>query len=241
MKAQQGQNVQGSVMVVGGGIAGMQASLDLADSGFFVYLVEKTPAIGGVMAQLDKTFPTNDCAMWIISPKLVEVGRHLNIELLTLTEVTSISGEAGNFEIEVLKHPRYVDMDKCIACGTCAEKCPKKVDDPFNENLIKRKAAYVDYAQAVPLKYAIDEKNCIYFKKGKCRACEKFCPTDAINFEEKEETDSLNVGSVILAPGFKPFDPSRFDTYHYASYPNVVTSMEFERILSATGPYQGHL
>ena len=160
---------------------------------------------------------------------------------MTLTEVTSISGEAGNFEIEVLKHPRYVDMDKCIACGTCAEKCPKKVDDPFNENLIKRKAAYVDYAQAVPLKYAIDEKNCIYFKKGKCRACEKFCPTDAINFEEKEETDSLNVGSVILAPGFKPFDPSRFDTYHYASYPNVVTSMEFERILSATGPYQGHL
>ena len=160
---------------------------------------------------------------------------------MTLTEVTSISGEAGNFEIEVLKHPRYVDMDKCIACGTCAEKCPKKVDDPFNENLIKRKAAYVDYAQAVPLKYAIDKKNCIYFKKGKCRACEKFCPTDAINFEEKEETDSLNVGSVILAPGFKPFDPSRFDTYHYASYPNVVTSMEFERILSATGPYQGHL
>ncbi|MBW1868352.1 MAG: CoB--CoM heterodisulfide reductase iron-sulfur subunit A family protein, partial [Deltaproteobacteria bacterium] len=118
---------------------------------------------------------------------------------------------------------------------------PKKVDDPFNENLIKRKAAYVDYAQAVPLKYAIDKENCIYFKKGKCRACEKFCPTDAINFEEKEETGSLNVGSVILAPGFKPFDPSRFDTYHYASYPNVVTSMEFERILSATGPYQGHL
>ena len=160
---------------------------------------------------------------------------------MTLTEVTSINGEAGNFEIEILKHPRYVDMDKCIACGTCSEKCPKKVDDPFNENLIKRKAAYVDYAQAVPLKYAIDKENCIYFKKGKCRACEKFCPTDAINFEEKEETGSLNVGSVILAPGFKPFDPSRFDTYHYTSYPNVVTSMEFERILSATGPYQGHL
>ncbi len=160
---------------------------------------------------------------------------------MTLTEVTSINGAAGNFEIEILKHPRYVDMDKCIACGTCSEKCPKKVDDPFNENLIKRKAAYVDYAQAVPLKYAIDKENCIYFKKGKCRACEKFCPTDAINFEEKEETGSLNVGSVILAPGFKPFDPSQFDTYHYTSYPNVVTSMEFERILSATGPFQGHL
>ena len=132
-------------------------------------------------------------------------------------------------------------MEKCIACGACAEKCPKKVSDPFNENLIKRKAAYVDYAQAVPLKYAIDKENCIYFKKGKCRACEKFCPTGAINFEEKEERHSLKVGSVILAPGFKPFDPGQFDTYHYATYPNVVTSMEFERILSATGPYQGHL
>ena len=155
--------------------------------------------------------------------------------------MTAIDGEAGNFEVEVLKHPRYVDMEKCIACGTCAEKCPKKVDDPFNESLIKRKAAYVDYAQAVPLKYAIDKENCIYFKKGKCRACEKFCPTEAINFEEKEESHSLKVGSVILAPGFKPFDPGQFDTYHYTTYPNVVTSMEFERILSATGPYQGHL
>ena len=158
-----------------------------------------------------------------------------------MCEVTGIGGEAGNFEIEVLKHPRYVDMEKCIACGTCAEKCPKKVQDPFNENLIKRKAIYVEYAQAVPLKYAIDEENCIYFQKGKCRACEKFCPTEAINFSEKEKTVSLNVGSVILAPGFKPFDPSSFETYHYASYANVVTSMEFERILSATGPYHGHL
>jgi heterodisulfide reductase subunit A len=158
-----------------------------------------------------------------------------------LCEVTGIGGEAGNFEIEVLRHPRYVDMDKCIACGTCSEKCPKKVADPFNENLIKRKAIYVEYAQAVPLKYAIDEETCIYFQKGKCRACEKFCPAEAINFEEKETTASLNVGSVILAPGFKPFDPSSFDTYHYAAYQNVVTSMEFERILSATGPYHGHL
>jgi heterodisulfide reductase subunit A len=160
---------------------------------------------------------------------------------LTLSEVTGINGEAGNFEIEVLKHPRYVDMEKCIACGTCAEKCPKKVDDPYNENLIKRKAAYVDYAQAVPLKFAIDKENCIYFQKGKCRACEKFCPTHAINFDEKEETVSLRVGSVILAPGFEAFDPARFDAYNYAAYPNVVTSMEFERILSSTGPFQGHL
>ena len=132
-------------------------------------------------------------------------------------------------------------MDKCIACGTCAEKCPKKVDDVYNESLIKRKAIYVEYPQAVPLKYVIDEANCIYLTKGKCRACEKFCPSKAINFDEKEERKTLNVGSVILAPGFKAFDPSRYTTYKYARNPNVVTSMEFERILSATGPYQGHL
>ena len=132
-------------------------------------------------------------------------------------------------------------MDKCIACGTCAEKCPKKVDDVYNESLIKRKAIYVEYAQAVPLKYVIDEANCIYLTKGKCRACEKFCPSKAINFDEKEEIKTLQVGAVILAPGFKTFDPSQYTTYKYAKKPNVVTSMEFERILSATGPYQGHL
>jgi heterodisulfide reductase subunit A len=152
-----------------------------------------------------------------------------------------VSGEPGNFSVEVVKHPRFVDMEKCIACGTCAEKCPKKVDDAFNENLIKRKAVYVQYAQAVPLKYAIDKDNCIFFEKGKCRACEKFCPTKAINFEEKEQKIPLNVGAIVLAPGFAPYDPSRYQTYKYAKYPNVVTSMEFERILSATGPYQGHL
>ena len=134
-----------------------------------------------------------------------------------------------------------MDMEKCIACGTCAEKCPKKVDDPFNQNLEKRKAAYVEYAQAVPLKYAIDKENCIYFQKGKCRACEKFCPTNAINFDEKEERLNLHVGAIILAPGFTPYDPNKDDTFKHSKFPNVVTSMEFERILSATGPYQGHL
>jgi heterodisulfide reductase subunit A len=152
-----------------------------------------------------------------------------------------VSGEPGNFSVEVVKHPRFVDMEKCIACGTCAEKCPKKVDDAFNENLIKRKAVYVQYAQAVPLKYAIDKDHCIFFEKGKCRACEKFCPTKAIKFEDKEEKIHLNVGAIVLAPGFAPYDPTRYQTYKYAKYPNVVTSMEFERILSATGPYQGHL
>ena len=143
--------------------------------------------------------------------------------------------------MNVIQHPRFVDMDKCIACGTCAEKCPKKVDDIYNESLIKRKAIYVPYSQTVPLKYAIDQENCIFFKKGKCRACEKFCEAGAINFDDQEKEIPLNVGSVILAPGFKSFDPSRYDAYSYSSMPNVITSLEFERILSATGPFMGHL
>jgi heterodisulfide reductase subunit A len=155
--------------------------------------------------------------------------------------VKDISGTEGNFTVNVVQHPRFVDMDKCIACGNCAEKCPKKVDDIYNEGLIKRKAIYVPYSQAVPLKYSIDQENCIYFKKGKCRACEKFCEAGAINFDDQEKEITLNVGSVILAPGFKSFDPGRYDTYSYSSMPNVVTSLEFERILSATGPFMGHL
>jgi heterodisulfide reductase subunit A len=155
--------------------------------------------------------------------------------------VQSISGEQGNFTVTVLQHPRYVDVEKCIACGMCAEKCPKKVDDDYNEQLIKRKAIYVPYSQAVPLKYAIDPDSCIYLTKKKCGACEKICPSGAINFDDTEKTITLQIGSVILAPGFSAFDPSRFDTYSYARLPDVVTSLEFERILSATGPYAGHL
>ncbi len=155
--------------------------------------------------------------------------------------MTSVSGEAGDFTVTVLQHPRYVDMDKCIACGLCAEKCPKKVDDVYNEKLVKRKAIYVPYSQAVPLKYVIDPDNCIYLTRGKCGACRKFCPSGAIDFNDREKTLTLQVGSLVLAPGFTSFDPSRFDTYGYAHLPDVVTSLEFERILSATGPYEGHL
>ena len=143
--------------------------------------------------------------------------------------------------MEIRKHPRYVDVSKCIACGTCAEKCPKKVDSEYNEGLSKRKAIYVPYSQAVPLKYAIDKENCIYFEKGKCRACEKFCPAGAIAFQDKEETRTVNVGAVILSPGFAPFDPSRYENYRYGFSPNVVTSLEFERLLSPTGPHGGHV
>jgi heterodisulfide reductase subunit A len=155
--------------------------------------------------------------------------------------VTSIAGAEGNFTVTILQHPRYVDVDKCIACGLCAEKCPKKVDDEYNEKLAARKSIYVPYPQAVPLKYTIDAQNCIYFNKGKCGACEKNCPSGAINFKDTEKTIRLQVGSVILAPGFQAFDPAGFDNYRYDSLPDVVTSLEFERILSATGPYCGHL
>jgi len=231
----------GAVLVAGGGIAGVQAALDLADSGYFVYLVERSAAIGGVMSQLDKTFPTNDCSMCILSPKLVECGRHLNIQILTLSELEEIKGEEGNFEVTVLKHPRYVDESKCVACGICAQKCPRKVANPFDEGLGERKAIYVLYPQAVPLKYAIDRAHCIYFEKGKCRACEKFCENKAIDFDQKEEKLTLKVGSVILAPGFEAFDANLITHYGYSRFPNVVTAKEFERILSASGPYQGHL
>jgi len=155
--------------------------------------------------------------------------------------VTSLAGAEGNFTVTILQHPRYVDVEKCIACGLCAEKCPKKVDDVYNEKLIKRKAIYVPYPQAVPLKYTIDAENCIYLKKGKCGACEKYCPSGAINFNDTQKTLTLQVGSVILAPGFKTFDPVGLDNYPCADLPDVVTSQEFERILSATGPYSGHL
>ena len=166
----------------------------------------------------------------------------MNIELKTLSEVKGIKGEAGNFRVELIQRPRYIDEEKCIACGVCAEKCPKKVVDTYNTGLSKRKSAYVEYAQAVPLKYVIDPDTCIYFKKkGKCAACKKFCPTEAVDFDQKEQVVTLNVGSVILATGFTPFDPSQFDNYQYANLSNVITSMELERILSASGPTMGHL
>ena len=233
-------NLVGSVMVVGGGVAGIQAALELADSGYYVYIVEKTSGIGGTMAQLDKTFPTNDCASCIILPKLVECDRHLNIELLTLARVEKVRGSAGHFSIQVKKKPRYIDLDKCISCGICAEKCPINVKDEFNFGINKRKAVYIKYGQSVPLKYAIDPSACIYFTLGKCRACEKFCPTGAVNFTQTEETVTITVGAVILAPGFKPFDPSGHDFFGYHTK-DVVTSLEYERLLSIGGPNKGAL
>jgi heterodisulfide reductase subunit A len=224
----------GAVMVVGGGVAGIQASLDLADSGFKVYLVDKGSSIGGVMAQLDKTFPTNDCSMCILSPKLVATGRHPNITILTNAGITGLSGEAGNFEVKIRKNSRYIIEDKCNGCGICAQKCPIEAVDMFNKGLANRSAVYVEYPQAVPLKYKIDREKCIG-----CGTCYEICKARAIEYDQKESETTLKVGSIILAPGFEPFDARLKSEYGYGRFQNVVTSIEFERILSASGPYGG--
>ncbi|MGB9712746.1 MAG: FAD-dependent oxidoreductase [Dissulfurimicrobium sp.] len=235
-------NPRGSVLVVGGGIAGVQAALDLAESGYYVHLVERRPAIGGAMAKLDKTFPTNDCSACILSPKLVECGRNLNINLLTLSELISLDGEPGDFKAVVRQHPRYVDTTKCIACGLCAEKCPKKTKNGFNMGLSERKAVYLMYPQAVPLKYAIDPDECIWLKRpGRCGACANVCPAGAINFDDVPKDHVFEVGSVVLALGFSLFDPSGLDFTGYRRIPNVVTAMEFERLLSPSGPCLGRM
>ncbi|MCE8426385.1 MAG: CoB--CoM heterodisulfide reductase iron-sulfur subunit A family protein [Candidatus Methanoperedens sp.] len=232
--------MKGSVAVVGGGIAGIQASLDLADSGYKTYLIESKPSIGGVMSQLDKTFPTNDCAMCILSPKLVETGRHPNIELLGYSDVKSITGKAGDFKVKLIKKARYVDETKCTGCGTCTEKCPSKVPDEYNAEMSKRKSIYIPFAQAIPRVATIDAAHCLYLTKGKCGVCKKVCGPKAVDYEQKDKEIELNVGSVVLAIGFKPFDPSILKNYRF-DHPDVITSLQFERLLSASGPTQGHV
>ena len=230
----------GSVLVIGGGIAGIQASLDLADTGYKVYLVEKAPSIGGAMAQLDKTLPTNDCSICIQAPKMVEVGRHPNIELLAYSEVRNLEGKAGNFTVTVFRKARFVDETKCKNCGDCAAKCPrKKIPSEFDLGLANRTAAYIPFPQAVPPVYLIDKEYCIYFETGKCRACEKACPADAINFEQEDQKVTINVGAIIVATGFEEFDPSAKGEFGFGAYKNVVTSLQFERLLSASGPTGG--
>lgn len=236
------------VMVVGGGIAGIQAALDVADQGIKVYLVEKTPSIGGRMAQLDKTFPTLDCAACILTPKMAAVARHPNIELMTYTEVREITGRAGDFKVKVLKKPRYVDIDKCTGCGICIQKCPsKKVPNEFNMGLDYRTAIYIPFPQSVPLKATIDPEHCLYFKglkegkKDVCRVCERFCPAKAINFEQQPEEIELNVASIIFATGFELEDPRKREEYGYGKLDNVYTHLEFERMVSATGPTGGDI
>ncbi len=230
----------GDVMVVGGGISGIQAALDLAYAGFKVYLVEKSPTIGGKMAQLHKTFPTNDCSMCIESPKFVECNRHPNIEIMTYTEVDSVEGQAGDFRVTLIKKPRYIDEGKCTGCTTCVEYCPVKVPDPYNQDISQNKAIHIYFAQAIPLVTYIDE-SCLYLKDKKCSICKAVCKNDAIDFNQMPQRVEVKVGAIVLAFGFEPFDPKIREDYGYGRMQNVVTSLDYERLLCATGPYEGEI
>ncbi len=234
--------IQEDTLVVGGGIAGIQAALEIANSGNKVYLVERQPSIGGHMAQFDKTFPTLDCSACILTPRMVEAGSHPNIELLTWAEVERVEGYVGNFTVTIRQKPRYVDTEACTGCGICWEKCPKKViDEEFEAGLGFRKAVYTPFAQAVPKYPVIDTENCTYFLNGKCKACEKLCPTGAIKFDQEEEYISVTVGNIILATGYDLFDARRIPQYGYGRLANVFTSLEFERMCNAAGPTNGEI
>ena len=230
----------GDVMIVGGGISGIQAALDLATAGYKVCLVEKSPTIGGHMAQLDKTFPTNDCSMCIESPKFVECNRHPNIEIMTYTEVDTVEGEAGNFKVTLTKKPRYVLESRCTGCTVCVEYCPVTYPDKFNQDISSNKAIHIFFSQAIPLVTYIDE-SCLYLKENKCKICQGVCKADAIDFNQTSEKIEINVGAILLSPGFEPFDPKLRNDYGYGKFENVVTSFDYERLLCATGPYEGEI
>jgi heterodisulfide reductase subunit A len=233
-------------LVIGGGIAGIQTSLDLANDGFKVHLVERDPSIGGHMAQLDKTFPTLDCSSCILTPKMMEVAHHENIELLTYAEVASIEGSIGNYTVKIKKKPRYVDVDKCTGCGDCATACRLKdrIVSEFNQGMGKRGAAYMPFPQAVPLKYVIDDKKCLFLTKGKCGdepLCKKACAQQAIAFDQKEEIIERKVGAIVIATGYDVMDPTLVYEYGYDQSPDVITTLEIERLISSSGPTKGEI
>ncbi|MEM0021246.1 MAG: CoB--CoM heterodisulfide reductase iron-sulfur subunit A family protein [Fervidicoccaceae archaeon] len=238
------------VLVVGAGIAGIQAALDLAEQGIKVYLIDRNPSIGGKMALLDKTFPTLDCASCILAPKMASVQRNPNIKILTLSELKQIDGKAGNFHCRILKHPSYVDWEKCTGCGTCIEKCPQKVPDEFNLGMSKRKAIFIAFPQAVPRKAVIDAANCLRLNppqklkeraggRAICGICERFCPAGAIKFSDASEEVIIEASAVIIATGMEIYDARNVPEYGYGKYQNVFVHLEFERMLSSTGPTGG--
>jgi heterodisulfide reductase subunit A len=227
--------IDADVLIVGAGISGMQAALDIGDKGYKVVIIDKTSTIGGAMVKLDKTFPTNDCSICTAAPKMVELSRHPNIELITYADVNSLDGKPGNFKVNIWRKSKYVDPDKCTGCDDCAEVCPVEVVNPFDEKLSTRKAIYIEFPQAVPIVYTIDYENCIG-----CGSCDRVCEPEAISFLEKSEEIEVNVGSVIVATGFEVFEPTEMrKEYGYGKYDNVITALQFERILSSFGPTEG--
>ena len=229
-------------LVIGGGIAGIQTALDIAEAGYKVDIVEKTPSIGGRMSQLDKTFPTLDCSACILTPKMVEAAAHENITIYTYSEVEKVTGFVGDFHVEIRKKARSVDMSKCTGCGVCQEKCPsKKAPNEFNRGLDKRSAIYTPFAQAIPNVPVIDREHCIKFKTGKCGVCAKVCQAGAIDYEQKDEIITENYGAIVVATGFDTIKLDKYDEYAYSQSPDVITSLELERIMNAAGPTKGHL
>ncbi len=233
--------VEKKVLVIGGGIAGIQAAIDVAMAGFKVVLVEREPSIGGRMARFDKTFPTLDCAACILTPKMVTVSQDDNITLYTYSEVEKVSGYVGNFEVKIRKRARSVDMEKCTGCGICYGKCPTKVPSEFDMGLGKRKSIYVPFPQAVPNVPVIDRESCLYFTRGKCKICQKVCPPEAIDYEQEDEVVEEKFGAIIVATGFTLFDHSVYGEYGYGKLKNVVTGLHFERMANASGPTGGKI
>lgn len=232
-------------LVIGGGIAGIQTALDIADAGYQVDIVEKEPSIGGRMSQFDKTFPTLDCASCILTPKMVEVNQHPNITLYTYSEVEKVSGYVGNFDVDIRKKARSVIFDKCTGCGECMTKCPLgkigNIPSEFDRGLKNRPAIYMPFAQAVPAVPVIDRENCTYFKTGKCGVCQKLCPSKAVDYEQQDEIVTVKYGAIVVATGFDIINLDKFGEYAYNESPDVITSIELERLMNAAGPTGGHL
>ena len=232
-------------LVIGGGIAGIQTAHDIADAGYKVDIVEREPSIGGRMSQFDKTFPTLDCASCILTPKMVEVNQHPNITLYTYSEVEGVSGYVGNFDVKIKKKARSVDMSACTGCGECQAKCPLgkmgKIPSEFDRGLRGRSAIYMPFAQAVPAVPVIDRENCTYFKTGKCGICAKICPSKAVNYEQEDEIITVKYGAIVVATGFDIINLDKYGEYAYNESPDVITSIELERLMNASGPTGGHL
>lgn len=224
-------DVRRSVLVIGGGIAGITAAIEVADKGYEVTLLDKSPSIGGHMAQLSKTFPTLDCSACTLAPKMVYVDQHPNVKIISMAEVMAVTGSPGNYDVLVKQHPRYVNEERCSSCGECAKVCPVRIPSKFEEGLIQERAISLPFKQAIPNAYVINKDHCLYLNRGVCKICERFCKGDAIDFEQKERTMELNVGAIIVSTGYDQIDPRIFGQYSYGKHPDIVTNLQFERLM----------